>query len=401
MKSINTTIELGTTKLTVLISRTKKDGNIEILGLGNVDYPDTHSEKQEHPEFIEGSLKRAIGQAEEGAGYKVRRSSLGIPNEFCGLIRNYKEIYPRRDLTIRDIRRLRKLTEDYTVPEPWGITDVYYGSFNVDGLSIAQPRGIYSEVFGLESSLICMDSTFVTSMVGQVQALNIGVNQVIPAPAALGTTMVLQEEMDAGALVIDIGGNSTDIAYFEDGRPLVLDWLPVGGRHISNDVQEGMSITLDEADRLKRQCVLGQVPQAEQEQDEDMRDGYKHTSDRVDNLDFLEKIIEARVEEMLQMAKGKAASSGLLRDSCRTIITGGGVAMLKGIKGFATDVLGMPVRIGVPDTIGLASPVYASVYSLAMADKSLNKKGLGLVKYVQNLFFNLEQIVLRNQQKRG
>jgi cell division protein FtsA len=395
LKTIHTAIELGTSKLSVLIYRPTRDNKIEVLGLGNYTYPDTHRDNRENPDSLQQALVQAIGQAEKAAGQEVKRASLALANEYCGLIRNYKEIEPGKHISRRDIRRLRKLTEDYTLARPWEITDVFYGNFNVDGLSIVDPYGLYANTLGLESSLLCMDNDFIDKIKDQLSVLGISLSQVLSESASIGNAIVTQEEMESGVLLIDIGGHSTGITYFEDGRPLVLDSLPVGGKHISQDLQMGLNISFDQAEKLKRSCILGQGAYDNQkeldEQDPDPKIEKGPTEANL-STDFSNQIVMARVEEILLLAKAKAVSSGLLKDGCILILTGGGLAMLRGIKDYASGVLQMPVRIGAPDLIGLTSPVYTSLYSIAMASQTMAIKGFNIVenikKYLKSISFN-------------
>ncbi len=392
MSRIYTAIEFGTTKLTVLISRRSKSGGLEILGLGNVSYPGIQGENWKHADSIRSVLLKAVEQAQDSAGLKVRHCVIGIPNEFCGLIRNYKELTLEREISRQDIEDLRQSVEDYPLPDPWEVSDVYYGYFNADGQAVTSPAGIRVGILGLEASLICMHGKFIAQLTKYMEELKIAVDSVVSVPVAYSTALLTPEEMRTGALIIDVGGYSTDIAYFKDGRPLIFDWLPLGGKHISQDVEKGMNIPFSEAEKLKKRCSLADDSRPYPEGSQAVTDGDQACADgAVDRGAFLRQIVEARIEEILTLSVKKAVASGLIDRECSIVLTGGGLAMYKGIREFSEKVLDMPVRLGVPDVIGLTSPALASVYSLAMADPPMGFKGFYLRDYIDSLLIDIRR----------
>jgi len=391
LSRIYTAIEFGTTKLTVLISRRRKSGSLEILGLGNVSYSGIQGENWKHADSIRSVLLKAVEQAQDSAGLKVRHCVIGIPNEFCGLIRNYRELALEREVSRQDVEDLRQTIEDYPLPDPWEVSDVYYGYFNADGQAITGPIGMHAGILGVEASLICMHGKFVSQLTKYLEELNIAVDGVVSIPVAYSRALLTPEETDSGALIIDVGGHSTDIAYFKDGRPLIFDWLPLGGKHISQDVEKGMSIPFSEAERLKKKCSLADDGKTQADGARSMTETDQATDEEAGRTAFLKQIVEARVEEILTLSVKKAAASGLIDRDCSIVLTGGGLAMYKGIREFSTEVLDMPVRLGVPDVVGLASPVLASVYSLALADPSRGFRRFYIRDYIDSMLLDIKR----------
>jgi cell division protein FtsA len=359
-----TAIEPGTTKLVVLIGRSNQDGMLELSGLGNARYEGVQGEGWQSGEMLSRSLNDAVGQAQKMAGIRISSCTLGVPNEFCGLIRSKKEISPGRPVTKQDVMELRRMVSSYSLPSPWKVSNVVYGSFLVDGVSIGNPLGMICDRLGLEASLICIHNDFVQQFTRVLSSMRIRVNRAVPVPLACGEVFLTREEKQNGAVWIDVGGHSTDIAVYQNGMPVLFDWLPIGGDTITQDIVTGTGATREEAEKLKRYCVLGLALHSETEAS--AMDMPVHAGKTIHNipLELLQEIVEARIEELLEIVLDKIQSEGLL-PGCRTVVlAGGGISLLRGIREFSSRVLGIPVRLGVPDVIGLSSPVLSAAYSL-------------------------------------
>lgn len=357
-------IDPGTTKMVVLIGRKNQDGALELSGLGNVRYGGVQGNGWQSEDMIYNALEKALGQAQKMAGFRVSHCTLGIPNEYCGLIRNKKEITLDRPVTKQDVMELRRMVASYTLPAPWKVSNVLYDRFQVDSGNVNNPLGMDSERLALEASLICIENDFAKQLVRILSSLKVEVDRVIPVPLASGELFLSQEEKQKGAVWIDVGGQSTDYAVYKSGIPVLYDWIPVGGDNITQDIVTGTGVSAEEADRLKRYCVLGLA--SSRESDEESLDMPVRKGRSIQNipLEFLQEIVEARIEELLEIVRNRIESEGLL-DQCHTIVlAGGGISLLRGIREFGSRVMGIPVRLGVPDVIGLSSPALSAVYAL-------------------------------------
>lgn len=349
-----TSIELGTTKLAVLISRPDNEGVPALLGMGQASYDGFPNDHWESDDKLKSGLYDALGQARKMSGIKVSHCTLAMPNEYCGLVRRNKEIKIDRAVGKQDVTEIRKLVGTYSLPAPWRISDTLYGSYIVDGHRVGNPIGMECSTFGLEASLICIDFDFAKRLMNILSSLGMKVDRIEPVLPACGEALMTPAERHGGSILIDIGGYSTDFAVYENGIPVMLDWLPLGGETISQDIAQGTGVSQEEAGRLKRYCVLGLAVTGE-------------TTVHNISLDFLQEIVEARIEEILQLVRQRITDEGLW-DHCRSVVlTGGGTALFRGIRQFGAGVLGLPVRLAVPDVIGISSPALASVYSAAQS----------------------------------
>jgi cell division protein FtsA len=366
LSDIITAIEAGTTKMTVLICQKGRRNNMELLGLGQTAYGDETGKGRPSDAVLFKALESALEQAQKMAEVKISNCVLGLPNEFCGLVRNKKEIVPGGPVSKQDIIELQKEVSTYSLPDPWKVLKAIHGSFLADGQPMGNPLGTDCEKLGLEASLICIDTDFAQNLTRMLRSLNIGVRKWIPVPLAIAEAFLTEDEKEEGVLWVDTGGKSTDIAVFHKGMPIYFDWLPLGGNTITRDVVSGLNISFEEAERLKRYCVLGLAIADDPESAEmkvPVRDG-----NQVMNvpMDFLQGIVEARVEEIWELIAKRLEEEKLMGICKKALLTGGGLGMFRGIRELGSRKLNIPVQLGVPDVIGLSAPTYSEVYAVGM-----------------------------------
>ena len=312
------------------------------------------------------------------AGYKINRCMLGVPNEFAAL--STPEDYANHPISRQDLNELRKLAAEYPLPASWEISNVIYGDYLADGRPVDNPIGLSCRTLELQASIICIHTDFAKQLTKVLHSLNLQVEKWIPVPLACGQALLTEEDKENGVLLIDTGGECTDIVIYKDGVPVFYEWLPLGGNVITRDIAAGIGISLDDAEKLKRSCVLGidlnNDESAESEMQMPVRNG-QHVHNV--SMELLQQIAEARIEEILELVLKRIQEEGLQAEYSKVILTGGGLALFRGIKSFAAGILNQPVQLGVPDVIGLSSPIFSAVYSVGYVglNKSAGRKGIG------------------------
>jgi len=194
---------------------------------------------------------------------------------------------------------------------------------------------------------------------------------VVLEPLASAEAVLSDDEKEIGAAVIDIGGGTTDILLYVDGGIAHTSVIPVGGNNITSDVAAGLRTPMAEADRLKRLsgCALGRMVGDDEEIEVPGVGGHapRKTARRV-----LSDIIEPRVEEIFAVVRKRIEDTGMLEQLSAGVVLTGGAVLLQGMCEFAEEILGMPVRLGMPTGIkGITQLVHGPEYAT----------GVGLVKY--------------------
>ncbi len=383
-------IDPGTTKMAVWIGRRDRDGSPELSGLGNVRYAGVSGDGWRSGGMMSRALDDALGQAWNMAGFRVDHCTLGIPNEFCGLIRNTGEMTPDHPMSGQDIEELRGKAASYSLPSPWKISDVLYGGFRADGSRVGSPLGMEKKRILLEASLICINNDFVEQLTQILTSRKIKVERILSVPLICGETFLTREEKQKGTVWIDVGGHSTDVVVYWKGIPVFFDWIPVGGENITQDIVAGTGVTSVQAEELKRHCILGLAREEEAAAKELPENGDPGITDA--SPAFLQEIVEARVRELLEIVKDRIRAEGLLACCHSVVLAGGGISLLRGIRGLASEILAAPIRLGVPDMIGLSSPTLSAVYALGCStpDKAggASKTIRTLIRKIKNRFSN-------------
>ncbi|NOY65108.1 MAG: cell division protein FtsA, partial [Nitrospirae bacterium] len=192
---------------------------------------------------------------------------------------------------------------------------------------------------------------------------------IVLEPLASSLATLKEEEMKQGVVMIDIGGGTTDIAFYKNNGLAYTSVVAIGGNHITNDIAIGLRLPVDEAERVK--MAYGTVL-PDNGTDEEI--GIMVAGRERKNIprSYLYEIINPRCEELLEIVKGELEKCGAYEEAIYGVVLTGGASQLKGLDRMAEAVLGLPVRIGFPENLsGLGDSVSDPKYST----------GVGLLMY--------------------
>jgi cell division protein FtsA len=185
-------------------------------------------------------------------------------------------------------------------------------------------------------------------------------------PIATAEAVLTQDEIDHGAVLIDIGGGTTDIAFFRDGAMVRASVLGIGGLHITNDLAVGLKVSGAEAERIKKAAGLASVRALVKEEMIEMsrEDGQPQKVSR----QLITAIMQPRCEELFEKVREELGTFSAGAVAFPVILTGG-TALLSNISGLAASVLAVPARVGLPQGVAgmkntLRTPAYAAVVGL-------------------------------------
>jgi cell division protein FtsA len=194
------------------------------------------------------------------------------------------------------------------------------------------------------------------------------VDALVVSPYAAGLSCLVEDEMNLGVTVIDMGGGTTTIGVVVGGNLVFADSVPVGGAHVTNDIARGLSTPVAHAERMKalfgsaiastldeREMIA--VPQIGEEEDGHV----KHVP-----KSLLVNIIAPRIEETFEMVRNRLEAGGSDKIAGRRVVLTGGACQLHGVKELAGLILDKQVRIGRPLRVkGLAESTHGPAYSTA------------------------------------
>jgi cell division protein FtsA len=224
-------------------------------------------------------------------------------------------------------------------------------AYSIDGDNgIRDPRGIYGDRLGVQVHLVTANSGTMRTLQTAVEQCHLDVEQFVASPYASGVAALVEDELDLGATVIDMGAGTTTIGVFYDSHLIYASGLPVGGDHVTNDIARGMATPVLHAERFKTLygTVLAgngddqdtiEVPQVGEES--------QQTSHIVPKS-VLNGILRPRLEETFELVRARLSESGVERLAGNRVVLTGGASQLQGVPELATQILDKQVRIGRP-----------------------------------------------------
>lgn len=341
-------LDIGTTKVSAVVGEADADG-ITILGVGNVPCRGLRKGVVSNIDWTVRSITEAIDLAQTMAGVEIRTVYASVAGSHIrGLSSDGVAAVNGGEVSRVDVERVLEGARAIPVDADRQILHALPREFTVDNQDgIRDPVGMSGVRLGVKVNLITAATSCVQNVVRCAERCDLVVADVVLASLASSEAVLSEDEKEIGVAVIDIGGGTTDLLLFVDGGIAHTSVIPAGGMNVTADVAAGLRTPMGEAERLKRNfgCALGRMVGDDEEIEVPGVGGHmpRRTARRV-----LSDIIEPRVEEIFAVVRKRIEDTGFLEQlSAGVVVTGGGV-LLEGMTEFAEEILGMPVRMGVP-----------------------------------------------------
>jgi len=365
-------LDVGTTKVVALVGNVV-DGLIEIIGMGK-----SESHGLEKGVVVDigrtiSSIRKSVEEAENMADVKIDAVYVGIAGKHITSINNSGTVSinrPDRIIAEDDVRRVVETAQAIQIPPESEMIHVIPRQYIVDGQDgITDPVGMTGTRLEVDVHIVTGAITAVHNLVRCVETLGIGIKQIVLEPIASSLAVLSSAEKELGVILVDIGGGTTDISVFRGGDIWFSKVIPIAGEHITNDITVGLQTPIEEAELVKKaygSALVDSVGEEEKIEVATIGGDEKKTVSRK----RLAKIIEPRVEELLDLAMQEVEDAGYRDLVPAGLVLTGGCSLLDGLAEFATQRYDIPVRRGkIPQGIhGLRdiveSPIYATSIGL-------------------------------------
>jgi len=369
-------LDIGTTKMACLVGRRNENGKIEILGYGKTESVGVKRGVVSNIEDTVNSIRKAVDEASARSGVDIKYVNVGIAGQHIKSLQHRGSLI--RESGEEEINRLEieKLTNDmYKLSMAAGeeIIDVIPQEYIVDGeQGIKQPVGMLGSKLEANFHVIIGQTAAAKNVLKCVKRAGLEMVDLILEPIASAQAVLGDDEKEAGVVLVDIGGGTTDIAIFHDRIIRHTAVIPFGGDIITEDIREGCTIIKKHAEEVK--VKFGSSLASENRDDEVVSiPGIRGRAPKEISFRNLASIIQARLEEILEHVYYEIKNSGFERRLIAGIVLTGGGAMMKHIDQLAAFVTGMDVRIGYPNEHlakgtdeELASPMFATGIGLVI-----------------------------------
>jgi len=378
MSKIIVGLDIGTTKIACFVGKKNEHGKIEILSMGKTESLGVMRGMVSNIDKTIQSISTAIEETEsrtEGK-LKIKTVNVGIAGQHIKSIQ-HRGIHTRTNIESEISQSdIDKLVDDmYRMAMPPGeqIITVLPQEYIVDNeTGIKDPIGM---------SGIRLEANFhiITGNVGAclnihkcVERSGLVVKDIILEPIASADAVLTEEEKEAGVVLVDIGGGTTDVAIFHEGIIRHTAVIPFGGNVITEDIKEGCTIMKKQAEKLKQK--FGSAVASESQENEVVAiPGLRGRAPKEITLRNLASIIQARMEEIIDLVFYEIRNSGFEKKLIGGIVVTGGGSQLKHITQLFEYATGMDTRIGYPtehlsnsNTEEMKSPMYATGIGLVL-----------------------------------
>jgi cell division protein FtsA len=347
-------IDVGSGKTCTLVGEVDDGGDVRVIGVGLVPSRGIRKGVVINVAEATAAITASIEQAERMSGYKIERAYVGLSGTHVSSLnsRGVVGISRREDgITVEDVDRALDAAHAIAVPHNQEVVHVIPRGYVVDGQSgVRDPVGMHGFRLEVEAHIVTGSTTAIQNLVKCVEGAGVEVDELVLASIAAGGSVLTETEREMGVVLADIGAGTTDMAIFIEGTVWHTVTLGMGGEYITGDIAIGLRLPPTVAEQVKVQHGHARAAQVSPEERFTVSAFGGETPQVVPRWKLAE-IVEARAEEMLSMVQQEIKRSGYDGLLPAGVVLCGGTAQLSGIQELGRDILGLPVRVGVPQEL--------------------------------------------------
>ena len=391
--SIIVGLEIGTSKVCAVVGEVNDEGALNIVGLGQARSRGVRKGEIVDARAIEEDVRHAIVEAEQMADVEIRSVYLGVTG---GHIRgfNNRGVHPvvsaDREISEEDVQDVVKNAKAINLPADNSVLHAIRQHFLVDGhVGVTDPVGMLGARLEVDVHVVHGHLNRLQNAIRVVKGIQLEVDEVVFNGLASSLAVLSPAQKELGALVIDIGGGTTDYVVYSGGVIKHTGVLAVGGDHVSNDLAFGLKVPLGRAEQLKIENGSAVV-------DDSVKGRMLNVTSELGlplntvNVEHLHRIMSLRLEEIFQLIAQDLEQAGLLGYLRAGAFLCGGCTRVPGMVQLASQMLELPVTIGKTTSVnGLKStldqPEFATPIGLVKFGSFKFRKRDARPSLVQNL----------------
>ncbi len=363
-------VDVGTTKVCTIVGEVR-DSDVYVLGLGIEPSQGMRRGMVTDLNALSACILASVHKAEKTSGYEIGRAFVSLAGGHIESInsRGAVGIPNQRGVQLDDLERAMDAARAVNLPHGREVLHVIPRNYSLDGQAgLRSPLGMLGFRLEVEAHIITASTQGVKNLEKCVVDAGVLVDRFILNPLAAGDVVLTADEREAGVMIVDIGGGTTDIAIFVDGSVWHTAVLGVGGQHITNDIAYGLHLPTELAESVKLTHGHADPRAVSPLEAFPIQPFGEELPSKVQRAD-LAHIIHMRTTEMFELILKEAKRSGYDGLLKAGIVLTGGSSLLPGMKTVAADVLRMPVRLGQPELVtgmseALKNPAYSTSVGL-------------------------------------
>ncbi|MBI2334916.1 cell division protein FtsA [Candidatus Daviesbacteria bacterium] len=398
-------IDVGSSKIATLIASVDEGGKINLIGVSSMPSKGVRKNQVVDIDEAVDSITESVEAAERMAGYSISSAfvSLGGPQvESTNSHAVVAASEPEGEIKESDISRVQDGAKAIAMPSSREILHVIPRTFTVDGQEgIKDPIGMTGVRLETETHIITGSTTSMRNLVKCIQEVGIDVEELVFGGIAASLAVLTDTEKELGVVLVDIGGETTDVVVFVDGSVAYSAVIPIGARHITSDMAVGLRVSLESAEKIKlalarqpKTAVLpasrGEPEEGEEKaeparkKEEELLDikaiGIEEDVQKISRKAVVDGIVRPRLQEIFKFVGKELKKSGFGTQVPSGLVLCGGGAQTAGVLDQAKYVLGFPARVGkIEGLAGLVdeieSPAFAAAAGLILYGVSQKSHG--------------------------
>ena len=359
--AILSVLDIGTSKVVCLIARLLpmessdtlrgRTHRCRILGIGHQRSRGIKAGAVVDMDEAEQAIRHAVDAAERMAGVQVESVIVNVSGGRIGSKLFHADIQiGGKAVTDYDVHRVLEAATARTAAPGRAVLHALPTGFSLDGArGIHAPKGMIGEGLGADMHVVSTDAAGLRNLMLAVERCHLRLEAIVSTSYASGLSVLVDDEAELGAAVVDMGAGTTSIGVFAEGYLRHVDAIAVGGNHVTMDVARGLNTSVADAERLK--TLYGSCISASSDERETIavvRAGEDASEASHMPKSQLVRIIKPRVEEILELVRDRLKAAGFAGQAGRRLVLCGGASQLTGMPEAARRILSPHVRLGRP-----------------------------------------------------
>jgi cell division protein FtsA len=368
-------LEIGTSKICVVVGELSADGALNIIGVGQSPSRGVRKGEVINPADAEEDLRVAVAEAEQMADVEIRSVYLGVTGGHIKGFNNrgfHPVVTEGNEISQEDVQDVVENAKAINLPAESTLIHSIRQHFLVDGQGeVSDPVGMHGVKLEVDLHVIHGKTNRLQNAVRLVRATSLEVNDIVFNGLASSLALLTSEQKELGALAIDLGGGTTEYVVYSEGVVRHSGVLAIGGDHVANDLAYGLKISLRRAEKLKREHGSAILTEAARGRSISITNDLGLEIKQV-KAEHVQMIMSARLEEIFKVIAQELTEAGLFQFLRAGVVLCGGGSRVPGIVTLAEETFGMTV------TLGQASAISGQATALNQPEFAT---AIGLVKY--------------------
>jgi len=361
-------LDIGTTKIAAVVGELRPDG-LDIIGIGT--HPSRGLKKGVivNIDSTVASIKQAILEAESMSGCEISQVYVGIAGGHIKGVNSTGTVAVKdREVRAHDVSKVLELARAIALPVDRHIVHVLPQEYKIDGQDgVREPMGMCGVRLEARVHIVTAAAAAAQNILKCCTRCDLEVLEIVLEPLASGEAVLEDDEKGLGVALVDIGGGTTDIAIFTEGSVAHTSVIPIGGHQLTSDIAFGLRTPPHEAEKIKIRSGCALASMVPEDETLEVASVGGRAPRILSRHALCRDIIQPRIEEMFSFVRAEIQRLGCEDLLASGVVVTGGATQMPGITELGEEILGLPVRRGMPKGVGgLVEVVRSPTFSTAV-----------------------------------